>query len=166
MEPPSPHRILILDDSGRRSSHTRLEATLLGALSALDFPSGELSVRLTSDEEIRNLNRTFRGKDEATDVLSFPAAEIPVSPGDSAPLGDIAISVPRAERQAASRGISLDDEVAYLGLHGTLHLSGLDDETDEQRVAMLAEMERLGRQLGLAPVSDWHTIALEAGGSR
>jgi probable rRNA maturation factor len=75
---------------------------------------------VTTDAELRRLNREFRGKDYGTDVLSFPS-------GDG---GEIAISWDRAEMQAGEMGHSVDDELRILMLHGLLHLTGMDHETD------------------------------------
>lgn len=110
-------------------------------------------VLLTTDEAIQALNLEHRGIDEATDVLTFPAGEFP-----HAPLGDIAISVPYAERQAAARGVDLDQELAYLAIHGALHLCGLDDEDEDDRVQMVAEMNRAAVEAGLAPDAEWHSL--------
>jgi probable rRNA maturation factor len=87
---------------------------------------GHVSVLLTTDAVIRRLNRQFRGKNKATDVLSFPAA----SPSPMKVAGDLAISVPTARGQAADRGHSLAIEIKVLMLHGLLHLAGYDHETD------------------------------------
>ncbi|HEY6804367.1 MAG TPA: rRNA maturation RNase YbeY [Pyrinomonadaceae bacterium] len=81
------------------------------------------TIAFVSDKKIRELNRQFRGIDKATDVLSFPSDEINE-------LGDIAISVQTAARQANENGLTLDEEIAQLILHGLLHLSGYDHETD------------------------------------
>lgn len=92
---------------------------------------GDVEVLLTSDVEIRRLNRTFRGKNKATDVLSFPApAEIA---GEHA--GDLAISLETAAQQAESFGHSLGVEVRILLLHGLLHLAGMDHEVDTGEMA-------------------------------
>jgi probable rRNA maturation factor len=92
---------------------------------------GEVHVLLADDRTLRRLNRQFRGKNKATDVLSFP-----VTPG-FAPVhaGDLAISLETAERQAAEHGHSLRDEVRVLLLHGLLHLKGMDHETDTGQMA-------------------------------
>jgi probable rRNA maturation factor len=104
---------------------------------------GQVTVLLTTDNSIRRLNRQFRGIDQATDVLSFPAAETAFS----GIVGDIAISVPTARRQADEQGNSLADEVKVLILHGLLHLAGLDHERDNGR---MERRERLLRaNLGL-----------------
>jgi probable rRNA maturation factor len=95
---------------------------------------------ITRDEEVRQLNREFRGSDNATDVLSFPSA----SPGT---LGDIAISADRAAEQARSLGHAVDQEIRVLMLHGVLHLLGLDHETDKGRMARMERRYRI--QLGL-----------------
>lgn len=82
---------------------------------------------VTGDAELRKLNLQFRGKDYATDVLSFPGA-----PGH---LGDLAISAARARAQAREFGHTTEDELRILMLHGVLHLLGLDHETDAGRMA-------------------------------
>jgi probable rRNA maturation factor len=98
---------------------------------------------IASDAELRRLNREFRKKDYATDVLSFPSAE---SNGFA---GEIAISYDRARAQAAGLGHSVDQETRVLMLHGLLHLLGFDHETDRGR---MARNERRWRQaLGLPP---------------
>lgn len=94
---------------------------------------------ITTDRELRRLNRKFRGRNCATDVLSFPSEEG----------GEIAISLDRAAVQAAGQGHSLADEIRILMLHGVLHLSGMDHETDAGEMAA-AEM-RWRRRLGLPP---------------
>ena len=100
--------------------------------------------RVTTDAELQRLNRTFRRKDYATDVLSFPAnTGVLFGPY----LGDIAISWQRAREQAAGFGHSTETEIQVLMLHGVLHLLGLDHETDSGR--MLRAETRWRRVLGL-----------------
>jgi probable rRNA maturation factor len=101
---------------------------------------GEVEVLLAGDRTLRRLNRTYRGKDKATDVLSFPAAEELAG----AYGGDLAISLDTAKRQAAEHGHTLRDEVRVLLLHGLLHLSGMDHEVDGGEMA-LREGELRGR---------------------
>jgi len=104
---------------------------------------GQVTVLLTTDKAIRRLNRQFRGKDKATDVLSFPAGGI----GAEGMAGDLAISVPTALRQAIGQDHSLSTEVKVLLLHGALHLAGYDHEADS---GQMARRERLLRaRLGL-----------------
>jgi probable rRNA maturation factor len=85
---------------------------------------------ITNDRELRELNREFRGKDHATDVLSFPASD-----ANGPFLGSLAISMQRARAQAREYGHSIEEEVRVLMLHGVLHLLGLDHETDRGRMA-------------------------------
>lgn len=110
---------------------------------------GSVSVLLTDDERIRELNRQFRGKDAATDVLSFPAVEwqFKDAAGRSKSAGDLAISLETAARQAESFGHLLAVEVKILILHGVLHLAGFDHETDSGEMAR--KENRLRRELEL-----------------
>lgn len=106
------------------------------ALAAIGKRESSATIAFVSDKEIRELNRQFRGVDKATDVLSFPAH----GPDDSE-LGDIAISVDTAAVQAKDNGLKFEGEIAQLILHGLLHLSGYDHETDN------GEMNRLELRL-------------------
>lgn len=92
---------------------------------------GEVAVLLAGDTTLRRLNKQFRGKDKATDVLSFPPATVGVPKHG----GDLAISFETAERQADEHGHSLDVELRVLMLHGLLHLAGMDHETDDGEMA-------------------------------
>jgi probable rRNA maturation factor len=103
---------------------------------------GEVHVLLTGDATLRRLNRQFRGKNTATDVLSFPALQ-----SGAGVAGDLAISLEAAERQAVRFGHSLRDEVRVLLLHGVLHLAGFDHETDSGEMA--AREAQLRQELGL-----------------
>lgn len=122
-----------------------------------------VAVCLVSDAEIARLNRTYRGKAGATDVLSFPAAEsngnagasgaagtlklAGQKPGATFHLGDIAISPAAARRNARSLGRSVPEELRVLILHGVLHLAGYDHETDQGE--MERREQRLRRRLGI-----------------
>lgn len=106
------------------------------ALAAIGNGESSATIAFVSDKRIRELNRQFRGIDKATDVLSFPA-----DGPDRLNLGDIAISTETAATQAKENGLSFDDEIAQLILHGLLHLSGYDHETDN------GEMNRLELRL-------------------
>lgn len=101
------------------------------------FPGGNWSVtlRVTDDEQIAAIHDQFFGDSTATDVISFPSGD-DLSGGEGY-LGDIVISVETAAENAGIHGHSRDREVAFLLLHGLLHLCGFDDATDEARVAML-----------------------------
>ena len=118
----------------------------------------EVSILLADDAMVRDLNAAYRGQDSPTDVLAFCLKESEsleihraACPGEPDILGDVVVSVDTAERQAAARGVGLEHEVAHLALHGTLHLVGYDDSTDEG----LALMEqKAGRILASDCVSD------------
>lgn len=155
----------------------------------------EVSLLFTSDEEIRRLNGEFRGIDEATDVLSFPAprsrpfsgvgstgvpqvsrpsaAKSTSMAGNSQPsgskrqardgramtlLGDIAISIDFAERQAAHHGHATEDEIVFLVLHGGLHLLGFDDETEADREDMVRRMNEIAGELGMKACPGWSSV--------
>jgi probable rRNA maturation factor len=125
IEPPSSLSISALSKSGLTRFLNRARAAV-----GLE---GDVDVLLADDATLRHLNKTFRGKNKATDVLSFPAPDEIAN--DHA--GDLAISLETANRQAATYGHSLRDEVRILLLHGLLHLSGLDHEIDDGEMAAL-----------------------------
>jgi len=102
---------------------------LVRAGRALGAPGGEVTVLLTRDAEMRRLNRSYRGKDRPTDVLSF-AAGATAEPRSTPRIGDIVISIPAAGRNARRLGHARRVEVAHLLIHGFLHLLGYDHEVD------------------------------------
>jgi probable rRNA maturation factor len=113
---------------------------------------GQVTVLLTTDPAIRRLNRQFRGKNKATDVLSFPAeGAFPGMPVAEQIAGDLAISVPTALGQAKEQGHPLSTEVKVLMLHGLLHLNGYDHEADNGQMARREQVlrARLGLPKGL-----------------
>jgi probable rRNA maturation factor len=110
------------------------------ALHAIGKHGSSATIAFVSDKSIRKLNLQFRNVDKATDVLSFPS-------GEEANLGDIAISVDRAATQAKETDLTFDNEIAQLILHGLLHLSGYDHETDNGEMNRL-EL-RLRKKLGI-----------------
>ena len=108
----------------------------------------EVSVRLCCDHEIRLLNAEWRGKDQSTDVLSFPQYDMPLP--DWAPtLGDVVISIDTASVQATKHGHSLSDELVVLLTHGVLHLLGFDDEPEDARQQMAAAEDEILKRRGL-----------------
>lgn len=119
------------------------EAFAAKAADAIGKANHSATIAFVSDKTIRQLNRQFRGVDKATDVLSFPAGD----DANNSNLGDIAISVETAGAQARENGLTFDEEVAQLILHGLLHLSGYDHETDDGEMNRL-EL-RLRRRLGV-----------------
>ncbi len=126
-------------------SRTTLSRHLRSAKEAVRL-KGDVSLLLTTDRGIRRLNRRYRQKDRATDVLSFPAGRDSFF-GANEHAGDLAISVETAARQAQDRGHSLSTELRVLMLHGVLHLAGYDHETDQGEMAH--KESRLRAKLGL-----------------
>ncbi len=100
----------------------------------------EVNVLFTDDPSIASINAEWRGKDYATNVLSFPAPDdMPVPDGEARPLGDIALASGVVTREAAEQGKSLHEHTVHLIVHGTLHLLGYDHVEDDDA----DEMERL-----------------------
>ena len=115
----------------------------------------EVSVKFTSDEEVRELNRTWRGKDRPTNVLSFPMAD----PGELASaqlLGDVVLAHGICADEAAARGVAIEAHAAHLLVHGTLHLLGYDHETSDADAEEMEEVER--RALAALGISDPYRV--------
>jgi probable rRNA maturation factor len=111
------------------------------ASAVLPVAASGVTVAFVSDRAMRELNRLWRGKRTTTDVLSFPAEQADFEKAEGLSLGDIVISIEQAAAQAKEHRLSLENEVAQLILHGLLHLSGYDHETDH------GEMNRLELKL-------------------
>ena len=107
----------------------------------------EISILLCTDSFMRDLNRKWRGIDQPTNVLSFPAADPPAT---GPLLGDIAIAFGTAAREAAAEGKLLRDHVAHLLVHGFLHLVGYDHQESAEAEAMESLESTLLRHLGIA----------------
>ena len=150
-------RPMPIDRNARVPSARTLSRFLREAQTAVRL-RGQVSVLLTTDKNIRRLNRQFRGKDKATDVLSFPAEPMTQSQNDVA--GDLAVSVPTALRQAREQGHALAVELKVLMLHGLLHLAGFDHERDNGEMAR--RERRLRGRLGLPQGLIERTIAGDA----
>jgi probable rRNA maturation factor len=131
MSPDDPH--LLFRHSSRRVRRTPLRDFFTEIVKRVG-QGREITCLITTDAELRRLNRQFRGKDYATDVLSFPPDEM-------------AISLDRAAAQAKELGHSLDAELRILMLHGLLHLCGMDHETDSGRMSRAETRWR--KQFGL-----------------
>ncbi len=122
---------------------------------ALDHESApieaDLTIVLTDDAQLRELNRDYLGLDVPTDVLSFPASESDPETGATY-LGDILISIPRAKIQAQAAGHRLEDEIQLLVVHGVLHLLGHDHAEAEDKARMWAAQAEVLARLGLSNV--------------
>ena len=114
-------------------------------------PDVELSVVLTDNARLHELNLNYLGVDSPTDVLSFPASETDPETG-SRYLGDILISVPRAQAQAEAAGVPLESEVQLLVVHGVLHLLGHDHAEPEEKDRMWKAQSEILKSLGLGNI--------------
>ncbi len=139
----------------------KTKESVKNAINAEGIEDAEFCIAFTDDEGIRKLNAEYRDIDKATDVLSFPANMLlkPISEhteedglvlecGDdgAVSLGDIAISLDTAERQAKEYGNTLEEEIAFLAVHGILHLMGYDHIEEEDELKMRQKQrEALGR---------------------
>jgi probable rRNA maturation factor len=162
------------DDAGEEARHLNQAFLAQVAHTALELAGihqpVEVNLLVRGDEGLRELNRVYRGKDEVTDVLSFPLLDEPLAqapaeelwqdatlpdvrfvtaPGLPLQLGDVAISYPAALRQAAQAGHSLLHELAFLLAHGILHLIGFDDQTEAGYQRMVAIQNATLRQMGI-----------------
>jgi probable rRNA maturation factor len=124
----------------------RLRARAAAFLAALGREDAELSILLVTDGRIRSLNRTWRGKDRATDVLSFPISD----PAGFGPLlGDVVISVDTATRRSRADGRPVAAELDRYLAHGVLHLLGYDHEREDEARVMAEQEAALARAEGL-----------------
>ena len=140
----SPGDISLLFRTSRKIRRGDLRL-FLGELSKRLMRGRALSCLISGDAELRRLNKQFRGKNSATDVLSFPSG------GNNGFAGDLAISADRAKAQANEHGHSIDEELRILMLHGALHLAGMDHESDSGEMARAEARwrKRLGLPAGL-----------------
>ena len=113
----------------------QIRAWVRAALDVDGKKGGEITVRLVDEEEGRTLNRDYRGKDYATNVLSFPYDSEPVI------CGDLVICAPVVEREAREQGKALDAHYAHLVVHGVLHLQGYDHETGDADTELMENKE-------------------------
>ena len=160
---PTPNKSALLRKSGRLRIVLRVEewrwrrsvetpklirrAARMAAKSA-DAPFGTLTVLLTDDTALKNLNRRFRGKPRTTNVLSFPSS-------DPAYLGDIAIAYGITAREARAQGKRIKAHAAHLVIHGVLHLSGYDHQKEPDALVMEALEAKILARLGFPnPYSD------------
>lgn len=120
----------------------RLRRDARAILVQLEQGDAELTVALVDDTEIHDLNRRYRGKDRATDVLAFAMREGLRAPGDEQTLGDVVISLDTAARQARRRRVPLEREVRTLLIHGVLHLLGYDHERSAAEARRMKAKER------------------------
>ena len=131
--------------------HLKIDTKLLKqaialTLDYLEKPEMDITLRLAGDSELRQLNQTFRGMAKSTDVLAFNQ-DTTDPETNRLYLGDIIISIDRARQQAQEQGHSIDQEVALLAIHGTLHLLGYDHGIPEEKRIMWAMQEKIYKHL-------------------
>ena len=108
----------------------------------LECETQELSVLLADDRKIRTLNKQYRSQDRATDVLSFSQNEGEENKPNSHLMGDVVISIVTAKRQAAEHGLTLEEEIVLLLIHGILHLLGFDHERSNEEACHMKQKTR------------------------
>jgi probable rRNA maturation factor len=118
--------------------HHAAHAMHAGKGSMRIVPPVQVSLRIVGAAESRKLNRQWRDEDSATNVLSFPAGEMPEVDDAVPSLGDLAVCVPIVKREAREQGITLDAHWAHMMIHGVLHLLGYDHENDRDAQVMEA----------------------------
>ncbi len=154
--------LLQIDITGENAATDSVSSTIQRALTAAwdamtPTTDAEVSVLVAGDEFVRNLNADYRGKDSATNVLSFPQdvtlvelqddlQAMPLSPH----LGDIVISLDTVRREAKAQGLALEDHLSHLVIHGFLHLLGYDHQSANDAAEMEALETRLLDRLGIA----------------
>jgi probable rRNA maturation factor len=133
----------VKSDDAERVVRAAIEAAI-----ASDEPGDyEIGVVLSDDERVRVLNRKWREKDTATNVLSFPASD-PAQDGARL-LGDIVLALETIESEAAADGVTFNDHLAHLAVHGVLHLLGFDHERDDDAETMEDEERKILGRLGI-----------------
>lgn len=119
------------------------------ASAALGRVGGDVVVLLTDDAAVRELNARFRDRDQPTNVLSFPAADMTI-PGQAVHLGDLVLAYGVCAAEAAAQGKTLADHLSHLTVHGVLHLLGRDHAVEEEAEAMEGEERSILASLGVA----------------
>jgi probable rRNA maturation factor len=138
-----------IEVSGDALSRAAL-AAFAASSAAPDAPC-EVTLVLTDDDEMRELNRTWRGKDSSTNVLSFPVGEpVGEAHGEPSPLGDIVLAGEAVIEEAKVKGIPAADHAAHLVVHGMLHLLGFDHERDADAERMESFETKVLAGLGIA----------------
>lgn len=150
------HRVTVVNQLPKRKVYEPIVRAVQTALSQHTAPEGEVVLTLTDSEQLLALNRQFRKVDSTTDVLTFPGPD-----RFSNVLGDVIINWDMAQTQAKIRGVRDVEEAAMLAVHGTLHLLGFDDHSDEDRTQMIAAMNEAMKAAGLPTDHDWSSMPHE-----
>ena len=152
-EPPGRLQLDIIIEDGDWSAFAPVEDALNEVAEVvarhLNLDYAEAAIALSSDERVRSLNRTYRGMDKPTNVLSFPAAEAGQLPGEPRHLGDIILAAETVRREAAAEGKPPRHHLQHLVVHGLLHLLGYEHESETQARVMEALEVEILRQIGV-----------------
>ncbi len=152
-EPPRRLQLDIIIEDGNWGAFAPVEEAFGEVADAvarrLDLEPAEAAIALSSDARVQALNRTYRGKDKPTNVLSFPAGADGLPPGSRRHLGDIVLAAETVAREAAAEGKPLRHHVQHLAVHGLLHLLGYDHETGPEAAGMEALEVEILEQLGV-----------------
>ncbi|MGG1216048.1 rRNA maturation RNase YbeY [Priestia endophytica] len=146
-----------IDETGNitEEQETKIHGLLKLAAQMEEVSNAELSLTFVDNDAIQDINREYRGKDKSTDVISFAMEEMGEGEleivGEDLPraLGDIIISIPKAEEQAEEYGHSFMRELGFLAVHGFLHLLGYDHETEEEEKEMFTRQTEILERYGL-----------------
>ncbi|MED3725372.1 rRNA maturation RNase YbeY [Priestia filamentosa] len=146
-----------IDETGNITEEQEIKIHELLKLAAQmeEVSNAELSLTFVDNDAIQDINREYRGKDKPTDVISFAMEEMGEGEleivGEDLPraLGDIIISIPKAEEQAEEYGHSFMRELGFLAVHGFLHLLGYDHETEEEEKEMFTRQTEILERYGL-----------------
>lgn len=144
-------RIDVVNKLGRRVLVAPIKKAVAQALR--DHKGVEVCIVIGNNEAVQDLNRQYRHLDEPTDVLSFPA-----QPNPRRHLGDVVLSWEYAEIKAKIRKVRPVDEAAMLAVHGTLHLLGMDDQTEPERLEMVRVANQIIHEAGLPTDEHWASL--------
>lgn len=136
------HFVIILNKTQSKLSLEPLTKNLKRILKTIDISGIDFDLTLVSNAAIQKLNQKFRKKNKATDVLSFPLHEKKNARKGNVFLGDVVISLAMTREQAKEHGVSFEEELLFLIIHGVLHLLGYDHEKTEKEAAQMQKLER------------------------
>lgn len=148
--------IIVDENVTCRVNHQQLRAGCLAAASHRNFDEGEIGIRVTTDQAIHQLNREFLGHDYPTDVISFP-----YSARERRIEGELVVSVDTATERANELGWPFENEILLYVVHGTLHLTGMDDLNTDDRQLMRSAERAVMLQLGVGDIDRYAADGLQ-----
>ena len=152
--------IIVDEDVNYVANEQRLRDACMAATSLRDFHQGEIGIRVTTDASIHQINRDHLGHDYPTDVISFPyAANRPHIEGE------LVVSVDTAAERANELGWSVDHELLLYVVHGTLHITGMDDHETQDRLAMRRAEREVMLELGVGDIDQYAADSAKSDGN-